>query len=261
MYKYLFFILGIFASAKTFNPEQYTFSGQSYREGETLKYRIHFGFVNAGYARLELQKSFYHGKEVYHAKGRGWTVGATRFFFKVEDRYESIFEMGTVKPLHFIRRVDEGGYLISRDLYFDHEKGIVRIQDWIKNTDTTVNIGEVQDMVSAFYDLRNIDLSTVQPGDERRVDLFFDGETYPFKLRFLNKEVIETEFGDIRCWKIMPLVQKGRVFEGQESLTVWVSDDVNKVPLRIKASLVVGSLKADLEEYSGIVRDFELIHD
>jgi hypothetical protein len=43
-----------------------------------------------------------------------------------------------------------------------------------------------------------------------------------------------------------PLVQSGRVFKEQESLTVWISDDNNRLPIRIK---VVGSIKADLEEF------------
>jgi hypothetical protein len=42
------------------------------------------------------------------------------------------------------------------------------------------------------------------------------------------------------------------VFKEEESLTVWISDDENKIPLRIKASLAVGSLKADLDEYKGL---------
>ena len=49
-----------------------------------------------------------------------------------------------------------------------------------------------------------------------------------------------------------PYVLKGRVFKESESLTMWVSDDLNKIPLRIKADLLVGSIKADLESYKGL---------
>jgi hypothetical protein len=43
-----------------------------------------------------------------------------------------------------------------------------------------------------------------------------------------------------------PLVQSG-VFKEQESLTVWISDDNNRLPIRIKD--LAGSIKADLEEF------------
>jgi hypothetical protein len=55
-----------------------------------------------------------------------------------------------------------------------------------------------------------------------------------------------------------PLVQSGRVFKEQESVTVWISDDENKIPIRIQASLAVGSIKADLEAYKGLQHTFKV---
>ena len=54
-----------------------------------------------------------------------------------------------------------------------------------------------------------------------------------------------------------PLVQSGRVFKEQESLTVWISDDDNRLPIRIKASLAVGSIKADIDAYKGLKNPFK----
>ncbi len=56
-----------------------------------------------------------------------------------------------------------------------------------------------------------------------------------------------------------PLVQSGRVFKEEESLTVWISDDENRMPLRIKASLAVGSIKADLGGFKGLKYPFKII--
>jgi hypothetical protein len=55
-----------------------------------------------------------------------------------------------------------------------------------------------------------------------------------------------------------PLVQSGRVFKEEESLTIWISDDDNKMPVRIKANLAVGSIKADLEGFKGLKYPFKL---
>jgi len=73
--------------------------------------------------------------------------------------------------------------------------------------------------------------------------------------------VIRTKFGKVKTWKVRPMVQKGRVFESQESLSIWVTDDENKIPIRIKASLAVGSIKADLDAYSGLANSFPIIMD
>ena len=48
-------------------------------------------------------------------------------------------------------------------------------------------------------------------------------------------------------------------FKEEESLTVWISDDDNRIPVRVKASLAVGSLKADLEAFKGLKNSFKVI--
>jgi hypothetical protein len=53
-----------------------------------------------------------------------------------------------------------------------------------------------------------------------------------------------------------PLVQSGRIFKEEESVTVWITDDENRLPVRIKANLVVGSIKADLENFKGLKYPF-----
>jgi len=232
----------------------------SYREGEWLKFRVHYGIFNAGYATLKLEQSVLNGQKLFHAIGKGWTVGAAKFFYNIEDEYESHFTTGKqVKPIQFKRRVDEGGYIIKRDMFFDPTHKTVQINDLKIKEKTEMSIGDVQDLVSSFYHLRNYNLDTIKEGDALQINLFFDKENYPFRLKFIKKEIIKTKFGKIKTWKIKPLVQKGRVFEGQESLTIWISDDQNKIPLRIKASLAVGSLKVDLQEYKALSKPFEIV--
>ena len=94
-------------------------------------------------------------------------------------------------------------------------------------------------------------------------NLSWDGDekNYPFKLRFLGNETIKTKFGKVASAKFRPLVQAGRVFKAKESITVWVSNDKNKIPLRIKADLAVGSLRADLDLYKGLANSFPMIFD
>jgi len=82
-----------------------------------------------------------------------------------------------------------------------------------------------------------------------------------FKLEYLGREVLRTKFGKVSCLKFRPYVQSDRVFKEQEALTLWVSDDENRIPIRIKADLVVGSLRADLNQYAKLKHPFEVIHE
>jgi hypothetical protein len=134
------------------------------------------------------------------------------------------------------------------------------VKDYKNDTEKTFVIPKnTQDIMSAFYYLRNFpSIDKIKPGESVAIDMFFDEETTKFKLKFIGREDITTKFGTIATMVFRPLVQSGRVFKEQESVTVWISDDDNKIPLRIQASLAVGSIKADLDAFKGLKNPFKV---
>ena len=101
----------------------------------------------------------------------------------------------------------------------------------------------------------------MKPGEEISIDMFMDSQVYPFKLRFLGTEILKTRFGKIKTLRFRPLVQAGRIFKENESVTIWITADDNKIPVKLKASLAVGSLRAELDAYKGLANSFEVIYD
>jgi hypothetical protein len=216
----------------------------AFKEGEVLTYKMHYGFIDAGVAILEVKPNLIKVKNrnVYHIVGTGYTTGTTDWFFKVRDRYETYMDKDALVPWLFLRQVDEGGYKFSQNYSFNHYTKKVDIGNDKK---FDVPFG-VQDMVSAFYAGRNLDLSGAKTGDIYTVECFVDKELWPLKIRFVGRETISTELGKIKCLKFSPIVQKGRVFKKEEDLTVWISDDKNHIPMRVKADVLVGSIKMDI---------------
>jgi hypothetical protein len=251
--KFFFFLLLLFITV-SFDSQK----PDAYDSGEWFKFRIHYGFINSGYATLEVKEAIKDNKKIYHAIGKGYTVGMSRFFFKVDDNYESYFDKVTNKPFQYVRKIDEGGYTKNQEGFFDQEKNKVLVKDYKNKTEKTFSVTEnVQDIVSTFYFLRNHpNIDKLKVGESIVVDMFFDDEVYKFKLKFIGKEDLKTKFGTAPTMIFRPIVQSGRVFKEEESLTVWISDDDNKIPLRIKASLAVGSIKADLDSFKGLKNPF-----
>jgi hypothetical protein len=217
---------------------------KAFKAGEVLTYRMHYGMMNAGVAVLEVKPDIIEvsGRKVYHIVGSGYTIGSTDWFFKVRDRYETYLDKDAMLPWLFVRRVDEGGYKFSQDYAFNHYTKKVDIGN---NEKFDVPVG-VQDMVSAFYAARNLDLSNAKPGDLFSITCFVDKEIWPLKIKFIGKETIDTDLGKYRCLKFRPIVQKGRVFKKEEDLNVWISDDDNHLPMRVKADVLIGSIKMDI---------------
>lgn len=242
----------------------FSISGQEkkvpFKSGEWLRYKMSYsGFLRAGTAILEVNETEYQGKKVLHAKGTGWTSGMIKWFFEVDDVYESYFDKDNIKPYLFKRKIDEGGYKKHRITSFNYESNKAYIQDFTNQKDTSVAFKNVQDMMSSFYYLRNIETKSLKKGDEVALDMFLDAQVYPFKLRFLGREVLRTKFGKVNSLVFRPLVQSGRIFKEEESVTIWITDDANKIPIKMQASLSVGSLRAELEDYKGLANPFEKI--
>ncbi len=76
--------------------------------------------------------------------------------------------------------------------------------------------------------------------------MFMDKEVFNLYVRYVGKETLKTKYGKFRTIKFKPLLLKGTLFEGGEKMTVWVTDDQNKVPVRIESPIVVGSVKVDM---------------
>ncbi len=238
-------------------------SQEAYKDGEWFKFRIHYGFFNASYATLEVDQTQLNNKSVYHVKGIGKSTGLLSLFFKVDDDYQTYIDRDTGKPYRFIRKINEGGYTKDLEINFDHQANKAHVlNNKTNNRQTFSTPNNVHDLLSAFYYIRNqIDNDDLRPGDEMRLNMFIDDENMDFKLVFLGREVIKTKFGKVASLKFRPYVMAGRVFKEKESLTFWVSDDENKIPLKIEADLAVGSLDADLEAYKGLKHQFRIIMD
>lgn len=232
----------------------------AYAVGEWFKFRIHYGFVNAGYATLEVKDATVNNKKVFHVVGKGYTTGMSRFFFKVDDLYESYIDKDTRNPYQFVRKINEGGYTKNQEGFFNLSTNKILVKDYKHKTEKTFGIPKnTQDIMSTFYYLRNYpNIDKIKIGESVAIDMFFDDETTKFKLKFIGREDITTKFGIVPTMIFRPLVQSGRVFKEEESLTVWISDDDNKLPIRIKASLAVGSIKADLDAFKGLKNPFKV---
>lgn len=227
----------------------------SFKSGEFFKYRLRYGVFNTSQATLTLSEKDYKGKKVYHAYGEGRTTGLARVFFKVDDIYESYFDKNTITPYYFNRDIYEGGYTKKLNFFFNQDNHSVLIKDLETKSQKNISIeASVKDVMTALYYFREfVDTASLKEGQEVSLDMIFDDdEIFKFKLKFLAREEIDTKFGRMKALKFRPLVQDGRVFKEQESLTLWVSDDKNRIPLKVSASLRVGSIVGELIEYRNL---------
>ena len=249
-----FFLLFNFSNAQ---------NDMAFKNGEWFKYKLSYsGWFKAGEATVNLNEDV-NNNQLLHAKMIGKSTGAVNLFFKVYDRYESYFYKKNIKPYRFIRNINEGGYTKNIEILFDQTTKVAKVNNLKKKLSNNFSFNEnSQDMVSVFYYLRNFfRIDDLDKNNEIAIDMFFDSENYRLKIKYLSTEIINTNFGKILCHKIQPYVQSGRVFKKDESLTMWISADKNRIPMRIKADLIVGSIRIDLDSFSNLNHPFEIKFD
>ena len=217
-------------------------------QGEDLRYAVRYGFIEAGQARLTVDEGpSYSGRKTWRVVGTGRSTGALDWCFRVRDHYESHIDRDGLFPHHFIRRIREGGYRLERNIAFDPARRTAATTQY-DITRHHILPAYCQDLVSAFYCARNLDLEGLSQGDLIEIPTVVDGKVHSLRARLTDRREIEVKAGRFDCWAFTPVVQSGRIWKNEDDLTVWVSADRRRIPVLITSDLVVGTVRLELTE-------------
>jgi hypothetical protein len=254
------FIIVAFTTINEFKP----ITKKSFKTGEVLEYRLHYGFINAGYGKIEVYPEIntVNNRPCYKVNILGRSSTSLDPFYKIRDNWGSYIDTTYLLPHKAYKVVQENNYRHTEAIIFDQyankAKTIVYGNDGI-NTEYEHKIPDnVQDMVSGYYYIRHIDFNKLSVGDLISINGFLDKENYDFKIRYMGKERIKTDFGKVNAIKLVPVMPKNQLFSGEESLKLWISDDKNRIPLKARAEMYVGGVEVELIKFSGLKHPTEM---
>ena len=147
--------------------------------------------------------------------------------------------------------MQEDNYRDKDLVFYDHEKKYMTGQQ--KSMDMPAY---VQDVVSGMFYARTIDYENTVVGTSFPIDIYLDQEIYNLQFKYLGKETIKSDLGKVVCYKLRPQLVVDRVFKDEDDMTIWISADANKVPIRVEASIYVGSVKIDITKATGLKNAF-----
>ncbi|PQA54141.1 DUF3108 domain-containing protein [Siphonobacter curvatus] len=231
-------------------------------QGEHLEYRVHYGFINAAEAIVDVSDKFHRvkGKACYRVTAIGRTTGAFDLVTKIRDSWTSYMDPQTMLPIDFAMKQQEGRYYKEQRVSFDQEGDKLTSVSKGKNSAEVVKDfkvpGDVYDVVSAYFYVRGLDFNKMKTGQLTAVKMFYDNEFIDLRIRYAGKEVIKTKYGKLNTHRIIPQMPNNQLFDGKEAIRIWVSDDANKVPVKVEFDLVVGSVAMDLKDYRGMKETF-----
>ena len=186
-------------------------------------------------------------RNAYHVLFRVNTVPSFDWIFKVRDRYETFIDTEGLFPWRFEQHIREGNYSKDFSAFFDQRRGKAKTSGGQYDIPPYVN-----DILSAFYFARTLDYSNMKVNDMVLLHNFYSDKVYDLNVKYLGKETISVTAGKFDCIIVEPLVQEGGLFKSEGSITVWLSDDDLKLPVKVKTKVVIGSIDAELTKYEGL---------
>ena len=226
--------------------------------GERIEYRVHYGFINAGEAILQIDGSIHSINErpCYKIDVFGRTKGFFDAFTKVRDNWGTYLDTSAVVSQMFYQSIKEGKYLKKEVIEFDQINNVAIVNRLNKQDsslikkDSIPTIANIQDIVSGYYYMRTFDYDTMKTDQIFTVTGFFDDTTYHVKVKFLGRDKLKTKLGEFDSFLISPIMPKNSFFRGKNPIKAWISDDRFRIPLKVKAELLIGALEIDIRSYA-----------
>jgi hypothetical protein len=222
-----------------------------------MAYSIRFGFLKAGTMECISQTNAHmiENKKCYKLEVMGKTAGSFAAFAKIQDRWMSYVDTSIGLPFRFIRELRENKYTKEELTEFDRENNLAVVSTKTNQDEykvATYNTPpNVHDMLSAYLALNAAPLHQLQLNEIVRMNVFLDDSTYQFSIMYLGREQIKTKYGKKDSFKISPIMPENSVFSKKEAIICWISADSEKIPLKLRAKVKIGTLELDLQKYSG----------
>jgi hypothetical protein len=124
--------------------------------------------------------------------------------------------------------------------------------------DTTLSVKNLGfDILNVFIFIRTLDYSKIKQGDSFLLSVFLGERKANIIIRYAGQTVIEKNSKlKYKALKLNVDITD-EVFSGSKNaMEVWISDDENRVPLKLKAKLKIGAAEADLSSYRNLKNPF-----
>ncbi len=238
----------------------------SYGPGEEIEYRVNFAFFTVGKAITRIDRDYHqvNSRTCYKVDAYGETSDWIGWLAKVDDNWGAYIDTSMLSTQVAYRKLKEGTYRKDEVVEFNHENRKVQVK--ILNKDTKQYDAKeydipdnAKDLVGGFLMLRVIDFNKVAKGDTVTISGFFEDKSYTLNIIYTGKEIIRTRVGKIQCLKLRPLMPNNSMFDGENSIACWISDDLNRIPIKIQAKMFIGNTGLEMVRFRGLRNQLKIV--
>ncbi|HCX73131.1 MAG TPA: hypothetical protein DHM37_05380 [Candidatus Cloacimonas sp.] len=222
----------------------------AYEIGEKLQFEVKYGLIPAGHASLTASDTSYFQKPAIKVTSLAKTNKFFDNIYKVRDEITSVFAQNSQYSYKFWKRLQEGSYRQNRiHLYYPELNYTMYMKYSYKKrkfNNTKLEIPEnTHDILSAFYWFRTQEFAV---GDTLKINVAVDGSSYKALVLVQDLENIETDFGELECFKIEPKLEGEAIFKQTGNIYIWLTNDEYKIPMLLESKIIFGHFRAILRD-------------
>jgi len=235
---------------------------KEFSSGEVLTYDLYFkyGIVNkkAGISTLTVHDSSYNGQDAYKMVLTAKSSGLAKSFFSMSDTLTSYMTKELVPLAYWKDAHEKDDHTIERATY-SYSNGRTEVHEVNRKNgrlryDTIhVSDGCMYDMLSVVYYARTLDFTDMKKGDVITIPFFSGRQKFNMDIEYHGIEKVSAN-DDFKynCIKLVLMINDDAFDDRDEAMKVYLSDDVNRIPIRIDSKLKVGSTRAIIKSYQGL---------
>lgn len=223
---------------------EFAYSGE-----EMLKYEVSWsGGIKIGDLHMEIRKSSTN-EDTYTIHARVKDSGIFHFFYPVNDTFDTVVSGDHRLPVRYDVEQKEGrSYHALRHTEYDQKNGIVRYQKNNNAVETFEVKGEVHNEFSSFLYTRILALDKNKPVI---VPTFADKKRHEVVVRTDDRIRVDNKLlGKINVLPVTPIMDFKGLYDKAGDTVILYSDDRCRIPVRITSKILIGSITAELVDYS-----------
>jgi len=231
---------------------------QPYAAGEMLTYDVTWSVFHAGEVTATLTRLEGDRPGTYEVITTARSQGFVSLLYKVENEFRSLFDSETTCSKQIVKKINEGRRHRNTRIVFDRvQKLAILDESDPTKPDQPPKHAEneipacVADVVTAFYFARR---QPLRVGESFRLPINDGAKTYEVVVDVQAREQIQTPLGTLPAFRVEPKVFGG-LYKRKGRMLIWFSDDEQRLPLRIKASVAVGTITGTLRSVSTVTPD------
>lgn len=222
-----------------------------FSDGERLTYDLTWLAMRAGMATLLVEEGQVHDGHRQIVLGMvARSSPVVTKVYPVENRVFSTVDVDSFLPTHMTFTRREGKRSNDFEYTFRHREGLVTaVKDG--NRENLPIPSDAQDAISCLYYVRKV--LPMVPGASLAMTVHHDKKNYQLQVRVEALETLKGAWGKRQTARVLVIMPFQGIFLNEGNIRVWFTTDEHRVPLRMKAKVIVGSIVAELTEGFGSV--------